>query len=191
MPKKNNILSQIGDVFILYKLRWLIVIGIIFLGTIIFFVNKDLDKKYQEFGYTGIMDNIKYDDWTGEIILKDEIGTYNSDGKYITNSRKEKITVANIEKLLKEYEKIQGNYASFSKNKKKELDKICNILLKECLDLDYEIITSKENNLKRYYFKLKGEYKDSYYSEFTSASYLRGLVKEVFKDKYAKENNIN
>ena len=39
MSKNDDILSQIGGMYILYKLRWVILIGIIIFGVVIFFVN--------------------------------------------------------------------------------------------------------------------------------------------------------
>lgn len=44
MSKNNDILSQIGGMYILYKLRWVIIIGIIILTIIVFSVKGDLDK---------------------------------------------------------------------------------------------------------------------------------------------------
>lgn len=37
---------------------------------IILSVKGDLDNEYQQYGYTGFSDNIKYDEWTDEIIPK-------------------------------------------------------------------------------------------------------------------------
>ena len=48
MSKNDDILSQIGGMYILYKLRWVILIGIIIFGVVIFFVNGDLDNEYQQ-----------------------------------------------------------------------------------------------------------------------------------------------
>ena len=73
MSKNDDILSQIGGMYILYKLRWVILIGIIIFGVVIFFVNGDLDNEYQQYGYNGFSDNIKYDEWTDEIIPKNKI----------------------------------------------------------------------------------------------------------------------
>ena len=75
MSKNDDILSQIGGMYILYKLRWVILIGIIIFGVVIFFVNGDLDNEYQQYGYNGFSDNIKYDEWTDEIIPKNKIET--------------------------------------------------------------------------------------------------------------------
>ena len=52
--------------YIVYKLRWIILIGIIILAVIIFPVKGELDSEYQQYGYTGFNDNIKYDEWTDE-----------------------------------------------------------------------------------------------------------------------------
>ena len=163
----------------------------IILTVVVFFAStKDLNKKYKEYGYTGLADSIKYDDWTGEIIPKTDLKTYNNSSKYIINSKGNKITIAQIEKLLKQYGEIQGNYISFSKNKKDPLDRICNRLLRINLDLDYEIRSFGEEDSDSYRFQIVGEYEDNYYSSFSSQSDLRGLVKIFFKDKYNKENNV-
>ena len=190
MSKNNSFLSDIGTAYIIYKLRWLIIIGIILFAGIFFFINKDMDKEYQEYGYSGWSDNIKYDEWTGEIIPKSEIATYTSNNKYITNSKGNKITVAQIEDLLKQYGEIQGSYASFNESKKDSLDNICNTLLREYLDLNYEIRPFGELSSHNYRFQIVGDYESNYYSDFSTPSDLRSLTKEVFKDKYEKENNI-
>ena len=109
MSKGNNILSSIGGIYILYKLRWVILVGIILFGVITFSAKGDLDKEYQQYGYTGFSDNIKYDEWTNEIIPKNEIGTYNNDNKYITKNNGDKVYFADIKEQLNEYEKLQGN----------------------------------------------------------------------------------
>ena len=61
MSKNNDFLSQIGEIFILYKLRWVILFGIIVLIAIFLIVSPQVDKEYQQYGYTGLSDNIKYD----------------------------------------------------------------------------------------------------------------------------------
>ena len=85
-------------VYILYKFRWVIFIGIISFVAIIFSVKEALDKEYQQYGYTGFSDNIKYDEWTDEVLPKDEISTYNNDNKYIAKSTGEKVYFLDIKK---------------------------------------------------------------------------------------------
>lgn len=187
---KNNFFSQIGSAYIIYKLRWLIILGIIILIAGFFIIDHNMNEKYQKYGYSSWNETIKYDEWTGEIIPKAEIKTHTSNNKFITNSKGQKIYVTQIEELVKQYEEIQGSYASFNESKKDALDNICNILLKECLDLDYVIRpfgNEKQNNFR---FKIVGDYENIYYSDFSTPSDLRSLAKEVFKDKYNKENNI-
>lgn len=46
MSKGSDILSQIGGMYILYKLRWVIFIGIVIFAVIVFSVKGDLDKEY-------------------------------------------------------------------------------------------------------------------------------------------------
>lgn len=190
MSKSNDLFSQLGEAWIIYKLRWLIVIGIILFIVIFVVINHDMNKEYQQYGYSSWTDNIKYDEWTGEIIPKAEINTHTSMSKYITNSKGNEITVAQIEELVKQYGEIQGSYASFNESKKESLDSICNILLREYLDLDYEIKPFGEPNSHNYRFQIVGDYSENYYSDFSTPSDLRSLSKEVFKDKYENQNNI-
>lgn len=190
MSKNNDILSKLGSAWIIYKLRWLIVIGIVLFIVIFVVINHDMNKEYQQYGYSSWTDNIKYDEWTGEIIPKAEINTHTSMSKYITNSKGNKITVNQIEDLVKQYGEIQGSYASFNESKKESLDSICNILLREYLDLDYEIKPFGEASSHNYRFQIVGDYSENYYSNFSTPSDLRSLSKEVFIDKYKKENNL-
>ena len=191
MSKNNDVLSQLGSAWIIYKLRWLIIIGLIIFVAIFFVINHDMNEEYQKYGYSSWTDNIKYDEWTGEIIPKSEINTYSSDSKYITNSKGNKITVAQIEELVKQYSDIQGSYASFNESKKDSLDDICNTLLREYLDLDYEIKKFGGENSHNYRFQIVDDYSEIYYSDYSTPSDLRSLSKEVFKDKYCKQNGIN
>ena len=190
MSKSNDLFSQLGEAWIIYKLRWLIVIGIILFIVIFVVINHDMNKEYQQYGYSSWTDNIKYDEWTGEIIPKAEINTHTSMSKYITNSKGNRITVIQIEELVKQYGEIQGSYASFNESKKDSLNNICNTLLREYLDLNYEIRPFGELSSHNYRFQIVGDYERNYYSDFSTPSDLRSLTKEVFKDKYEKENNI-
>ncbi len=151
---------------------------------------RSIDKEYQKYGYSGYSDNIQYDTWTNEIIPKQEIATYNNDEKYITNSKGEQIKFLQIKVLLDEFGEIQGSYASISKDKIQSIDYICNTLLRDYLDLDYET-KSFDNSDDKFVIKIKGDYEDSYYSEISTRSELEGLVKEVIQDKYKKQNNLN
>ncbi len=186
---KNNFFSQIGRAYIIYKLRWVIIIGIIILVSGFFIIDHNMNEKYQKYGYSSWTETIKYDEWTGEIIPKDEIKAHTSNNKYITNSKGQKIYVTQIEELVKQYGEIQGSYVSFNESKKEALDSICNILLKEYLDLDYIIKPFGDEKLHNFRFKIVGDYENTYYSDFSTPSDLRSLAKEVFKDKYNKENN--
>ena len=190
MSKNSNLFSDIGTAYIIYKLKWLIFIGVILFIVIFVVIDHNMNKEYQQYGYSSWTDNIKYDEWTGEIIPKAEINTHTSMSKYITNSKGNEITVAQIEELVKQYGEIQGSYASFNESKKDSLDNICNTLLREYLDLDYEIRTFGGENSHNYRFQIVENYGESYYSNFATPSDLRSLSKEVFKDKYEKENNI-
>ena len=62
--------------------------------------------------------------------------------------------------------------------------------MRECLDVDYELVHKNSNNFDYYVFVVKGEFKKSYYSEVDSTSKLKGLVREVLKTKYFKDVNM-
>lgn len=172
-------------------MRWVILILIILFGVIFFAVKTDLDKEYREYGYTGFSDNIKYDEWTGETIRKEEISTYSSNNKFITNSKGEQITVAKIQEQLDQYNSIQGNKAFIAEERKDSLDNICKILLNNYLDIDYEIKQLDLNSSANFYeFNVIGEYENIYNSNFSSYPSLQSFIREVFKDKYAKQNNL-
>ena len=146
---------------------------------------RSVDKEYQKYGYSGYSDNIQYDTWTNEIIPKQEIATYNNDEKYITNSKGEQIKFLQIKVLLDEFGEIQGSYASISKDKIQSIDYICNTLLRDYLDIDYEIKNFGDSK-DSYVINIIGEYENSYYSEISTRSELEGLVKEVVQKKYKK-----
>lgn len=114
------------------------------------------------------MDNIQYDNQTGEIIPKHKIETYSNDDKYIVNLKGEKVSFKQIKDLLEQYRVVQENNAFVKEENLNELTSICNVLLKEYLDLDYKVIKSDNPNMNEYRFKVSGKYEDSYYNEFTS-----------------------
>lgn len=191
MANNKSFFEELFDIYILYKLRWVILILIILFGVIFFAVKTDLDKEYREYGYTGFSDNIKYDEWTGETIRKEEISTYSSNNKFITNSKGEQITVAKIQEQLDQYNSIQGNKAFIAEERKDSLDNICKILLNNYLDIDYEIKQLDLNSSANFYeFNVIGEYENIYNSNFSSYPSLQSFIREVFKDKYAKQNNL-
>lgn len=165
----------------------MIVAGTIIFGIIYFAVSSDLNKEYKKYGYSSYTDNIKYDTWTGEIIPKQEIYTFSNDNKYITNSKGEQIKFAQMKELIKQFGNIQGSYASFTEDKVRNIDDICNTLLRDYLDLNYEIINWGESP-NNYVLQIRGEYEKSYYSEISNPAELEGLVKEVVKDKYRSQN---
>ena len=186
----SSFFSDLGKGYIIYKLRWLIIIGIIILVAGFFIIDHNMNEKYQKYGYSSWTEKIKYDEWTGEIIPKSEIEKYTSNNKYITNSKGQRIYVKQIEELVRQYGEIQGSYASFNESKKDSLDSICNMLLKEYLDLDYVIKPFGDEKQGNFRFKIVGEYENTYYSDFSTPSDLRSLAKEVFKDRYIKQNNL-
>ena len=191
MANGNDILSQIGGIYILYKLRWIIFIGIIILAIIIFSVKGDLDKEYQQYGYSGFSDNIKYDEWTDEIIPKDEIQTYNNDNKYITKSNGEKVYFSDIKEQLNAYEKLQGNYAFIKEEKIEQVKNICDILFQNYFEIEYSIDKTSDGN--SYLIHLKNFTANGmYYEEYSIGSYsdMRSIIKYLVKGIYREQNNL-
>lgn len=86
---------------------------------------------------------------------------------------------------------VQENNAFVKEENLNELTSICDVLLKEYLDLDYKVIKSDNPNMNEYRFKVSGKYEYSYYNEFTSTSYLEGLVRTVVKELYRGQNNLD
>lgn len=159
---------------------------ILTIGILIFKIEMDLYEENKKYGF---WDNVEYDTWTDEIIPKQEIDTYNNDDKYITNSKGQKIYFKQIKELLKQYKELQGNYWGIKKDKLEKVTNIDNILIKDYLDLDYEV-KKIDGPGDMYKLEIKGEYANSYYRDISSASYLNGLVKEVVKAKYRGQNNL-
>lgn len=187
MDKNKSLLSQLGSAFLIYKFGGLILAGIVAFIFVCILVIPELDNKYKKYGYDGYTDKIQYDQWTGEIIPKNEIATWDSSEKYIINSKGEKITFGQMQELLDEYEAIQGNFFPIREKNKDSLDDICNTLLREYLDIDYEIDNYKEDS---YQFVIIGDYAGTMYSKIASACGIRGLVREVVNDKYRKQNGL-
>ncbi len=191
MSKNNGILSQIGGMYIVYKLRWIILIGIIILAVIIFSVKGELDSEYQQYGYTGFNDNIKYDEWTDEIIPKDEIEIYNNDNKYITKSNGEKVYFADIKEQLDAYEKLQDNYAFIKPENVAQAKNICDVLFLNYFELPYSI--DKTSNGNSYLIHLKdftanGMHYDDY--SIGPAYEMRNIIKYLVKGIYREQNGL-
>ncbi len=191
MSKNKNWLSKFSKFYIVYELRGIIIVCLIAIGIFAFSESKRLDKKYQQYGYSGHMDNIQYDNWTCEIIPKHKIETYSNDDKYIVNLKGEKVSFKQIKDLLEQYRVVQENNAFVKEENLNELTSICDVLLKEYLDLDYKVIKSDNSDMNEYQFKVSGKYEDSYYNYFTSTSYLEGLVRNVVQEMYRSQNNLD
>ena len=191
MSKNNDILSQIGGMYILYKLRWVIIIGIIILTIIVFSVKGDLDKEYQQYGYTGFSDNIKYDEWTDEVIPKDEISTYNNDNKYIIKSNGEKVYFVNIKDQLNAYEKLQGNYAFIKEEKAEQVKNICDILFSDYFEIEYSIDKISDGNSYLIHLKNFTANGMHYYDYSIGAAYeMKNIIKYLVKGIYREQNGL-
>lgn len=191
MSKSDDALSQIGGIYILYKLRWLILIGIIILVIIILSVKGDLDNEYQQYGYTGFSDNIKYDEWTDEIIPKDEIEIYNNDNKYITKSNGENVYFADIKEQLDDYEKLQDNYAFIKPENVEQAKNICDVLFLNYFELPYSIDKTSDGNLYLIHLKdftANGMHYDDY--SIGPAYEMRNIIKYLVKGIYREQNGL-
>lgn len=191
MSKSNDILSSIGGIYILYKLRWVILVGIIVFGVIIFSVKGDLDKEYQQYGYTGFSDKIEYDEWTHEIIPKNEIGTYNNDNKYITKSSGEKVYFADIKKQLNAYEKLQENYMFIKPKNIEQTKVICDVLFTSYFELPYSVDATSDGNSYLIHlkdFKANGKYYDDY--SIGPAFEMENIIKYLVKGIYREQNGL-
>lgn len=158
MLKNKNWSFKVSKFYIVYELRWIIIVCLIVIGMII--------PKYK-------------------------IETYSNDGKYIVNLKGEKVSFKQIKDLIEQYRIVQENNAFVKEENLNELTSICDVLLKEYLDLDYKVIKSDNPDMNEYQFKVSGKYEDSYYNEFASISYLDGLVRTVVQERYRNQNNLD
>ena len=191
MSKNEDILSQIGGVYIIYKLRWIILIAIIIIGIVIFSVKGELDQEYQQYGYTGFSDNIKYDEWTDEIIPKEEIETYNNDNKYIIKSNGEKVCFADIKEQINAYEDLQKNYAFIKAENVAQVKNICDVLFSNYFELAYSIDKISDGNSYLIHvkdFTANGKHYDDY--SIGPAFEMSNIVKYLVKGIYREQNGL-
>ena len=144
------------------------------------------NAKYKQYGYTGANDNIVHDEYTGEIVPKNEIETYDNSKKYIVTSKGEKVTIKEIKAILAGYKSIQGDTKYISEENKDAIDGVCNTLFKKFLDVNYEI---QQAGKYRYQIHIIGKYEK--YSRFNISTYseVEDIVKIIIKDKYKPEDN--
>ena len=183
MGKGNNLINQIGNIFLVYKFRWIILILLIFVAIMMYDITKDLNKERIEKGYTGFFDNVKYDEWTDEIIPKDEIHSYNNDNKYIVNKKSEKIYFYQIKHEINKYEEIQGQHGFIKEKDKDMIDIICKRILNEYLDAEYEWIGTSNSSYEIY---IKNY--DKYGAYIGATSDLRSFVINKVKLIYNEQN---
>lgn len=187
----KNPVDRLFDFIIAYKLRFLIITILIILGIVIFTTKKDMDNEYKKYGYTGFCDTIKYDDYTKEIIPKNEISTYNNDNKFITNKKGQTIYFYQIKQKVEEYRQVQGQYAYISDERKIKIEPICNTLLRDYLNIDYEMEKSEDQST--YQIKLKEckvNGKDKTGETLGATSDLEDFVKEYVRGLYREQNNL-
>jgi hypothetical protein len=186
--KDWNFLSKIGALRIKWKVitMKLTILAIIAFIALLVGVYIVPNAKYKQYGYTGANDNIVYDEYTGEIVPKNEIDTYDNSKKYIVNSKGEKVTIKEIKAILAGYKSIQGDTKYISEENKDAIDGVCNTLFKKFLDVNYEI---QQAGKYRYQIHIIGKYEK--YSRFNISTYseVEDIVKIIVKDKYKPEDN--
>ena len=106
MSKNKSFFEELADIYLLYKLRYFIGAAVIAFIVICIIVIPKMDSEYQKYGYDSYTDNIKHDNWTGEIIPKQEIDTYSNDNKYIINSKGEQVTFGQMKDLIRQFGEI-------------------------------------------------------------------------------------
>lgn len=179
--KGYSLLDEIGTVWLIYKLRYVLLAILLVIAVLITCVH----LKNKSYGYDGFWDPVKCDEWTGEIIRKDRIVGYNNDYKYIINEKGDKIYFSMLKEKIEEYRIQSFPNSHFSESEVEDLDEICNVLFREYLDLDYEIVRDKDyKTLDFFKFRIKGKYADSPYAEFGDGSIVEKLVQQVVKDRY-------
>lgn len=191
MAKNEDVLSKIGGMYIIYKLRWIILIGVIIIVVVIFSVKGELDNEYQQYGYTGFSDKIQYDEFTDEVIPKGEIENYNNDNKYITKSNGEIIYFGDIKKQLNAYEELQNNYAYIRSENIEKVKNICDVLFLNYFELPYSIDKILDGNsylihLKN--FTANGIHYDDY--SIGPAYEMKSIVKYLVKGIYRQQNGL-
>ena len=158
-----------------------------FFAVIIFSVKEDLDKEYQQYEYTGFSDNIKYDEWTDEVILKDEISTHNNDNKYIAKSTGEKVYFLDIKKQLNAYEELQENYMFIQLENVEQAKAICDVLFASYFELPYSKDKTFDGNSYLIHLKdftTSGMYYYDYSigPAFEIENIVKYLVKGIYKE---------
>ena len=191
MAKNEDVLSKIGGMYIIYKLRWVILIGIIIIVVVIFSVKGELDNEYQQYGYTGFSDKIHYDEFTDEVIPKGEIETYNNDNKYITKSNGEIICFGDIKKQLNAYEELQENYMFIKPENVEQSKAICDVLFTSYFELPYSIDKTSDGNSYLIHLKdftANGMHYDDY--SIGPAYEMRSTIKYLVKGIYREQNGL-
>lgn len=187
----KNFLEQIGKIFLLYKLRWVILIGIILMGVIIISLSKSMDKEYQEYGYSGFFDNIKYDEWTDEVIPKDKINSPTIKYKSITTPDGSNVSEKEFEYYVEEYRKVQDSYGYLTEERKSQVESLINMLFGLMFKIDYSFEKTSTNTLYIIHLKnfdANGVHYDDY--EIGPTFEFKHILKLLFKGIYREQNGL-
>lgn len=176
--------DRIMDYITIYKFRWIIIGVIIVVAIFCLIAHHNLDKEYQNYGYSGYNDNVVYDEWTGNIVPKYMSDSHSDSDDFIINDKGNKITVAQIEEQINAYKNVQDSKMFITEENKNLLIPICDILLKEYLDANYEVVkVNMKSSANFYNFKIQGKYYVKSNCEFSSTEQLREIVKNIFREK--------
>ena len=136
-------------------------------------------------------DNIKYDEWTDEIIPKNKIETYNNDNKYITKSNGDKVYFADIKQQLTAYEELQGDYAFIKADNVDKCKSICDVLFLSYFELSYSIDKISDGNSYLIHLKdftANGMHYDDY--SIGPTYEMRSIIKYLVKGIYREQNGL-
>lgn len=191
MNKEKSLLDQIITALIIYKFRWLLVLLIIVGAVMFFFISQDLNREPIENGYSGFFDNIKYDEWTNEIIPKDEIYSPTIKYKSIQTPDGSNVSENELENFIEEYRKIQDNYGFLTEERKNKVESLVNMLFKLMFKIDYSFEKTATNtsytiHLKN--FDANGIHYDDY--EIGATSEFAHILKLLFKGIYREQNSL-
>lgn len=184
--KEHSALNDLMTGYIIYVFRWPIIIILIVVVIFFWWIFHDLNKEYKENGYTGLWDKtVEYDDWTGEIIPKDELDTYNNDNKYIKLPSGEKVYFYQIKQKIEEFEAVQGeNDNIITTEEQQQLDPIVKAVVTDYFGIEFTWSGSAEKNS----FNVSLENYDGYPSSISSISDFRLFVNDNVKRIYEEQN---
>ena len=150
-----------------------------------------MDREYQEYGYSGFFDNIKYDEWTDEIIQKDKIDSPTIEYKSIVTTNGSNVSEKELEYYVEEYRKVQDSYEYLTEERKSQVESLIDMLFGLMFKIDYSFEKTSTNtsytiHLKN--FDANGIHYDDY--EIGPTSEFKYILKLLFKGIYREQNGL-